>query len=128
MKKYSRKDIKKNEVLNNDYLDSWWPWDNHLSKVENKSFFETDHTVKYINNKTTEIKRIKFQRKDVFLKYMNQTKGSVQKTLYEIFELKDSKWVKANFKKIDTLQFILIDGEYQLSPKKTTECSYQEIE
>lgn len=128
MKKYSRKDIQKNESLNTDFAEYWWPWDNHLSESELQVFFNSEHDVKFIKNNFTEEKKIKFQKKSDFLKYMNQAKGSVNKSLYSIMELQNNNWIKASFDNFDTLQFEIIDGMYQLSPKKTSECTYQEIE
>ena len=59
---------------------------------------------------------------------MNKASGVVKKTLFSIFEFKNEEWQLADFESIDTLQFELIDGMYQLSPKKTSECTYQEFE
>ena len=128
LKKYSRKDIQKEEKLNPKFADLWWAWDNHFTDEELKNFFNSTHKIKFILSNFTEERKVKFELKTNFLKYMNQAKGSVKKSLFAICEQKNDIWQQADFENIDTLQFELIDGEYQLSPKKASECTYQEFE
>lgn len=128
LKKYSRKDIQKDEKLRAEYTEYWWAWDNHLTDDEMMLFFNSEHTVKFINNNITSERKIKFQKKTDFLKYMNQASGSIKKSLYSILELKNDIWTKADFGNIDTLQFESIDGVCQLTPKKSSVCTYQEFE
>ena len=128
LKKYSRKDIQKEEKLNPNFSNLWWAWDNHYTNEDIQNFFNSEHTIKFITNNFTEEKKIKFERKNDFYKYMNQAKGSIKKTLFSIEELKNEGWKSIDFENIDTLQFEFVDGIYQLSPKKTSECTYQEFE
>lgn len=128
IKKYSRKDIQKGELLNPDFINCWWPWDNHLSTDEIDGFFSNEHIVKFVHNGATEDRKIKFKYIDTFEKYMNKNSGSVTKALYKLLEYKNDEWQQSELNDFDILQFQPMDNTYQVSPKKTTACIYREID
>ncbi len=128
MTKYSKNDIKKNvDTLNEEYLKYWWFWDNNLTETEMNDFINNQHTVNYLGKKESIEKIIKFKEITTFSKFMSDSKGRVDKVLYEIYEKFGDDWIPADFDKLKLLEFELQDGNYTVINRRDNDLEYLEI-